>query len=318
MSKDVVLTDYDGEQIMPITTADNVMLGDNLTLRQKLDDIKEQGGVTIDVDSELSETSNNPVKNKVITAKLNEVFQGTSNVLREKIWSNPNTSVAFPAQTINLDLSKYDYVEVEITDNITSDSGGIDTKGTAIKQITIGKRSRLSVDTLYDSWLSFRTVVVNNNGVTFEGGGYQYLNNTERANDNRYCIPINIYGVKIYSGSLENEYSLEEQRIGTWIDGKPLYQKTLECGELVTNNGDKRIIPTNLEMDTICDISGISMTADKKQAFKMQRISPLDQYTFGLDVMDNNIRIHIMHNLSTFTTTYVTLKYTKATDIDIN
>ena len=33
------------------------------------------GGSTIKVDSELSTTSENPVQNKVITAKLNEVFQ---------------------------------------------------------------------------------------------------------------------------------------------------------------------------------------------------------------------------------------------------
>lgn len=36
------------------------------------------GGGSITVDSELSETSENPVQNKVITAKLNEVFQSVS------------------------------------------------------------------------------------------------------------------------------------------------------------------------------------------------------------------------------------------------
>ena len=36
-----------------------------------------------------------------------------------------------------------------------------------------------------------------------------------------------IEGIKfVSSSSRENNYSTEEQRIGTWIDGKPLYQKT--------------------------------------------------------------------------------------------
>lgn len=53
------------------------------------------------------------------------------------------------------------------------------------------------------------------------------------------------------SGSLElikriedleasNEFSLEEKRIGTWIDGKPLYRKMIDFGTL-PNNASKSV-----------------------------------------------------------------------------
>lgn len=38
-----------------------------------------------------------------------------------------------------------------------------------------------------------------------------------------------------YAGAAQEVYSTEETRIGTWIDGKPLYQKTI-VGKLPNNN----------------------------------------------------------------------------------
>ena len=34
----------------------------------------------------------------------------------------------------------------------------------------------------------------------------------------------------------KNEYSFEETLIGTWVDGKPLYRKMIDCGNLNTGN----------------------------------------------------------------------------------
>ena len=56
---------------------------DNIVLYAEDEEVVElptvSQGNSIEVDSELSETSENPVQNKVITAKLNEVFQSVSN-----------------------------------------------------------------------------------------------------------------------------------------------------------------------------------------------------------------------------------------------
>ena len=77
MSKSVVLTDVNDEQIFPINTASEVQIKDGYTLRDMLDDIEESGSMLID--SELSDTSTNAVQNRVIKAKLDEVFQSVSN-----------------------------------------------------------------------------------------------------------------------------------------------------------------------------------------------------------------------------------------------
>ena len=77
-SRDIVLTDVDGNQIMPITRSNNVFTGEGVTLDETLRNIAG-GGSAVVVDTALSETSENPVQNKVIASKLNEVFQSVSN-----------------------------------------------------------------------------------------------------------------------------------------------------------------------------------------------------------------------------------------------
>lgn len=78
MSKNAVLTDVNGKQIFPITTSENVFTGEGVTLKETLENLSG-GGSAVIVDEALSETSTNPVQNKVVTAKLNEVFQYVSN-----------------------------------------------------------------------------------------------------------------------------------------------------------------------------------------------------------------------------------------------
>jgi hypothetical protein len=78
MSQNVVLTDVNGEQIMPVTTSENVFTGAGVTLKETLKKLAD-GGSAVIIDTELSEESENPVQNKIITEKLNEVFQSVSN-----------------------------------------------------------------------------------------------------------------------------------------------------------------------------------------------------------------------------------------------
>lgn len=78
MSKNVILTDVNDEQILPITTSENVFVGEGVTLKETLENLSG-GGSAVVVDKAMSETSENPVQNKVISAKLNEVFQSVSN-----------------------------------------------------------------------------------------------------------------------------------------------------------------------------------------------------------------------------------------------
>lgn len=58
-----------------------------------------------------------------------------------------------------------------------------------------------------------------------------------------YVIPDGGAGDGSGGASLEEIYSMEETRIGTWIDGKPLYKKTTET--IVTSNGEQNVIESN-------------------------------------------------------------------------
>lgn len=78
MSRNVILTDVNDEQILPITTSENVFVGEGITLKETLENLPGGGSVVV-IDKDLSETSENPVQNKVITEKLNEVFTSVSN-----------------------------------------------------------------------------------------------------------------------------------------------------------------------------------------------------------------------------------------------
>ena len=58
-----------------------------------------------------------------------------------------------------------------------------------------------------------------------------------------------ILGLKFSSGSSETmDYSTNEQCVGTWIDGKPLYQKTIQCGT-IPNNASSDVIIYNEQDD---------------------------------------------------------------------
>lgn len=63
---------------MPVTIAENVFVGEGVTLEQYLKDVENKGGVLTVVDTQLSATSKNPVENRVITGELNKVFQSVS------------------------------------------------------------------------------------------------------------------------------------------------------------------------------------------------------------------------------------------------
>ena len=58
--------------------------------------------------------------------------------------------------------------------------------------------------------------------------------------------------IKVGTG---NDYSTDEQIIGTWIDGKPLYQKTFEVNSL--GSGTKTIAHGISNIGTIVDIKAM-------------------------------------------------------------
>lgn len=108
----------------------------------------------------------------------------------------------------------------------------------------------------------------------------------------------------------KNNYSTEEQVIGKWIDGKPLYRKTIDCGNLPNNT--EISIQHNCENADFCNMYGIIKGVGQHWPLNM----------FQTSNVANGVQIAIAAGTINIKTTtdkrnfkaYITLEYTKTTD----
>ena len=111
-------------------------------------------------------------------------------------------------------------------------------------------------------------------------------------------------------------YSTDEKVVGVWIDGKPLYQKTVNFGTL-PNNAKKAVAHgiSNIEKVISIDGSAYGTTGGVFYAFTFPNVGTNNQYTYdiAIDITGANIDITTQTD-RTFLTGIVTIKYTKTTD----
>lgn len=113
-----------------------------------------------------------------------------------------------------------------------------------------------------------------------------------------------------YTIESTDNYSTSETLIGKWIDGKDLFQKTIDCGAL-PNASTKTVAHGITGLGYTVSIAGTSKRPSDGTVISLPR-------AFNgncIDILTNsqNILITIsVGNMTAFTQTYVTLKYTKA------
>lgn len=123
-----------------------------------------------------------------------------------------------------------------------------------------------------------------------------------------YCIASkNIF---MDAGS---NYSTEEQVVGTWIDGKPIYQKTVNCGAL-PNNTSKDVAHGISDIDKATAVYGYGFTSTGG-IIPLPYVVPGSYATeyVALSANRTNVSIGTGKDRSSLTG-YVTLQYTKTTD----
>ena len=113
-----------------------------------------------------------------------------------------------------------------------------------------------------------------------------------------------------------NNYSLDEQVVGTWIDGKPLYQKTWDAGAIPSGaqNGFLMEFPlSNVDhihaVNAFTDVSGI-----------VPYVNPVSNSgaEIGYNITKTNLSIYTVSDRSGFGHFYITAQYTKTTDSATN
>lgn len=106
-------------------------------------------------------------------------------------------------------------------------------------------------------------------------------------------------------------YSTEEVWTGGyWYDGKKIYKKVVDCGAL-PNNTTKNVAHNIANISWIVTYSG--MASDGNEWLQL----PASYYStsaVGLSVDRTNISLRPYSNRTTYTSTFVTIEYTKTTD----
>ena len=112
----------------------------------------------------------------------------------------------------------------------------------------------------------------------------------------------------------ENQYSLEEKEIGTWIDGKKIYRKTL-TGSTLPANGE--ILISNV--DSVINAYGEQLYNNTIWFHFPYLADYSDVIRWELYNTDNTLRALISNLQKTNTTAYKwTFEYTKTTDTSTN
>lgn len=134
---------------------------------------------------------------------------------------------------------------------------------------------------------------------------------------------VKVIGIKYGSGggggSSEINYSTEEQRIGTWIDGKPLYQKTFDMRTTTLtdnawNNNILGTVGTGIKIREFDGKFGLNGYGDLFADYSYFR-STSEYFTATLISADDDIAVRPNMNAGVSVMAgIVTIKYTKTTD----
>ena len=141
---------------------------------------------------------------------------------RKLLWENPNPSAGFASQTIDLDLSRYDEVEIKFNYNNTSNIV-VSGKGKLNEVIRGCLINGSTTSGLYISGV-YRDGTVTNNGITFTTGSFPRNGGFSTSND--YMVPVKIYGIKETTPVIKTTHNVTIQGVDTMSEAE--YQDLIE------------------------------------------------------------------------------------------
>lgn len=123
-----------------------------------------------------------------------------------------------------------------------------------------------------------------------------------------YCI-----ATKNMFMSEGSNYSTDEQVVGTWINGKPIYQKTIDFGYL-PNNTVKTVAHNISNLDWVVDAKGIAYNGSGGyRSIPILYNTTYASYNTAFLVRLADIQLEVNNDMSAFYA-YITIQYTKTTD----
>jgi len=109
----------------------------------------------------------------------------------------------------------------------------------------------------------------------------------------------------------ETDYSTTEKIVGTWIDGRPVWQKTIDIGAL-PNKTAKTVAHNISNLGVVCNIYGIMVGANIYQPLPvLNDATPNKSAAVWCD--DTNINVRATNEDYSALNGYITIQYVKAT-----
>ena len=179
------------------------------------------------------------IQPKQIDFKNFPILGGGAYVIRDILWENPEEALQKKGDVINL-TKPYDYYDFILLEKA---GNGYDSIMVSLNEFGYGYRN-----------FTFSTGTSSTFLICFTPQNPQKLIVSDLVPSGASTL-IRITGIKFVN---PNIYSTEEQRIGTWVDGRALYQKTITYN-LANGSGRKDLVASNLaNVDFVVEVSGFS------------------------------------------------------------
>ena len=260
------------------------------------------GSTNITVDSALSTTSENPVQNKVITNTLSD---------KADLVSGKVPSSQLPSYVDDVIEGYYNttdgkfYEESAYTTEITGETGKI----------------YVSLDTNY-SYRWSGSAFIQIGGTEYEAGDGINIDNGVVSVDEMPSSDMSEVASPMPSVmSRRFKYNTEEQIVGEWIDGKPLYQKVIEPNFSISSSGIELDLSTYVSnLDLVFIDTSHSFITNKNNIIEPLTFSPPSNIAqYGITYLTTNtqkLRFYIGTSTASENPklSLLTLQYTKTTD----
>ena len=198
-----------------------------------------------------------------------------------------------------------------------------------IKDTAFGSPLAYGMDAGNSAGVTDRTVTGTLTNRAWEAVGSGYLDTVSRYGETTHGKQKAVYVyIKATSGLAENQqenvlndtknyidgtnsYSTDEVKTGgKWIDGKPIYKKTISCGAL-PNKAIKTVAHNITDLDLVTKCYGTARNGEYR--IILPNPGNVSSSTIEVYVNDTEIVIQTNSDRSKYNS-YITIEYTKATD----
>ena len=146
----------------------------------------------------------------------------------------------------------------------------------------------------------------------------QIIATKDEGNENAKPVDVvesgNMHAVTSNAVAKSLSYSTEEVKTGgTWIDGKPIYRKVIDCGALPSITSKNVVTGLDFTVCNVVKMEGFAKNVRTSDSTDIINI-PYSNEVLLSTTKTGHLSVYASKDFSNFSQSYVTLEYTKTTD----